>query len=382
MKHHILTIFAFVLACLTAGTSRLHAKRSTLAAAFPQSIVVDSVEYDYDDEIENRVVPPYVNTVCPDVPLKMCNGMAVTGSGPQIRVFAPWKGVLRGVLPFADIAKTYADTLGPDVTVWLMPIPTAAAFYSPAGSEQTDEEYSTLNYLFEHTPRSVRCVDVHTILGLHAAEDIYARTDHHWLPLGAYYAAKRFATLAGLPFRDIRDTTAYSEHVIRDFCGTMYKYSRNIEVKRNPELFIYWKPVAVDYTTDFTTYTFAAPHRVTGEKGPLRDKYFRDYPDGAAAAYCTFLGGDARLTHVKTSTRTGRRVLFVKDSFGNAIPGYLFYSFDELHVVDCRFFNKNLTEYVHDHNITDVVLCNNLKFMADKKIQDAVLGYLTQNPTR
>lgn len=382
MKHYIPFFSLFVLTLFCGNVAARQVRLLPAVSYCSQPIVVDSVEYDYDDDVENRVVPPYINTVCPDVPLKMSNGIAVTGSGPQTRAFAPWKGVLRGVQPFADIAKTYADTLGPDVTVWLMPIPTAAAFYSPVGSDKTDEEYSTLNFLFEHTPRSVRCVDVHTILGLHAAEDIYARTDHHWLPLGAYYAAKRFAALAGLPFRDIHDTTAYSEHVIHDFCGTMYKYSRNIEVKRNPELFIFWKPIAVDYTTEFTTYTFSSPHHVTGEKGPMSDKYFRDYPDGAAAAYCTFLGGDARLTHVKTGSRTGRRVLFVKDSFGNAIPGYLFYSFDELHVVDCRFFNKNLTEYVQDHKITDVVLCNNLKFMADPKIQNAVLGYLTQNPTR
>ena len=58
------------------------------------------------------------------------------------------------------------------------------------------------------------------------------------------------------------------------------------------------------------------------------------------------MGSDQRLTVVRTSTPSKRRLLIMKDSFGNAIPGYLFFSFGEIHVVDSRYFLKNMKDYV------------------------------------
>ena len=66
------------------------------------------------------------------------------------------------------------------------------------------------------------------------------------------------------------------------------------------------------------------------------------------------------ITRVKTSTHNGRRVLILKDSFGNAMPGYLFYSFEEVHVIDSRYFTKNMVEYVKEHQITDILFANNI----------------------
>ncbi len=337
----------------------------------------------YCDSIENRIVPPYTNTVCPNVTGRMWRRVYVTGTGKNTRAFSPWKNVDTRCGEYARIANEYKRHFGSDVNVWLMPIPTAAAFYSPENSTVTvSDQYSTINYMFNQLSDNVHCVDVHTILGEHAAEDIFARTDHHWLPLGAYYAAKRFALLAGVPFREISDSASYEQKVVHRFCGTMYMYSRNLNVKNNPEDFVYWMPTQAEYTTTYIKYRQAGPHKVTSESEPYQERFFMDYPDGSGAAYCTFMGGDARLTHIHTNVGNGRRVLFIKDSFGNALPSFLMYSFEDIHVVDCRYFTKNLTEYVDEHNITDIVLCNNIGFMGSPNIQNAIRGYLTQNPTK
>ena len=50
----------------------------------------------------------------------------------------------------------------------------------------------------------------------------------------------------------------------------------------------------------------------------------------------------------------------VLDSFGNALPGYLFYSFEEVHVIDSRYFTKNMVEYVKENQITDILFANNI----------------------
>ena len=356
-------------------------KRNILLIALLSTTIASNAQLAYNDTIENREVPPYENTVCPNVSLRMWNRVAVIGSGEKIRAFSPWKTIQYSTSEYAKVANLYKNTFGNKVNIWLMPIPTAAAFYSPKNNPYTTEQYSTINYMFQHADSNVHCVDIHTILGQHATENIYARTDHHWLPLGAYYAAKRFAALAKVPFISIEDSTYYQHKVIHRYCGTMYNYSKNINIKNNPEDFDYWLPIAAKYTTSIVIFKYTGVHQVTGERIPEDQNYFKEYPDGSAAAYCTFIGGDARLVHVHTNVNNGRKVLFVKDSFGNAIPGYLFYSFEDLHVIDCRYFSRNLTEYVEEQGITDIVLCNNLQFVGQPKIQEALKRYLTQNPT-
>ena len=53
-------------------------------------------------------------------------------------------------------------------------------------------------------------------------------------------------------------------------------------------------------------------------------------------------------------------VPYMKDSFGNALPGYMFYSFSEVHVIDFRYNNKNIADYVRRNGITDVLFAFNM----------------------
>ena len=126
----------------------------------------------------------------------------------------------------------------------------------------------------------------------------------------------------------------------------MYGYSNDIALKNAPEDFAYHVPSDVSYTTTYTNYTIDSEYRVTGEGRPFKGVFFFSYSDGSGGAYCTFMGGDTKLTRVVTGTKNGRRLIILNDSFGNALPGYLFYSFEEIHVIDSRYFTKNMVEYV------------------------------------
>ena len=72
-------------------------------------------------------------------------------------------------------------------------------------------------------------------------------------------------------------------------------------------------------------------------------------------AYLTFMGGDEQVVKVKTDVKNGRKLMIVKDSYGNALPGYLFGSFEEIYVVDMRYFNNNLVQYIKDEGVTDLL---------------------------
>ena len=167
----------------------------------------------------------------------------------------------------------------------------------------------------------------------------------------------------------------YDEHVVPDYVGTMYRFSGDVSVKNSPEDFVYYTPRGVEYKTTYITYGTRGLN-VTSESEPKEGKFF--LPFKGVSTYCTFMGGDSKVTKVETDAGVPRRLLILKDSFGNAIPGYLFASFEQIHVVDCRYFTKNLTDYVHDNGITDIVFCNNLGHATVERTTSTLAKYLNQ----
>ena len=152
----------------------------------------------------------------------------------------------------------------------------------------------------------------------------------------------------------------FEEHVTHRFVGSMYGFSRDISIKRSPEDFVYYTPLNVSYTTTYTIYDIDSAYQVVREYRPRQGEFFHHFRDGDSRAYCTFMGGDTKITKVVTSTRNGRKVLILKDSFGNALGGYLFGSFEEVHIIDGRYFTKNMADYVSQNGITDIVFANNV----------------------
>lgn len=53
--------------------------------------------------------------------------------------------------------------------------------------------------------------------------------------------------------------------------------------------------------------------------------------------------------------KNGRKLAVVKDSYGNAIPGYLFGSYEEIYVIDMRYFDLNLVDFVKEQGVTDLL---------------------------
>ena len=293
-----------------------------------------------------------------DIAKVASSGIILVGTGENVRALMGFFGTERGGTKYAEVINQYGATFGKSVKVWCMPIPTSTEFYCPEEAAKfTKKQWPVFNAIFSNLSNGVRAVDIYSVLSKHTDEPIYLRTDHHWAPLGAYYAAQEFARVAGVPFADL---SQYEEHVVHRFVGSMYGYSQNVAVKKAPEDFVYHIPTGVEYTTTYVNYTLDEEFHVTGQSKPYKSKYFFSFKDGSGAAYTTFMGGDIKLTKVETSTHNGRRLLVFKDSFGNAVPGYLFYSFEEIHVADFRYFTKDVVSYVDENHITDILFANNI----------------------
>lgn len=307
-------------------------------------------------DVDNDAFSEYSNEITANSKSKIANhGIIIVGEGSNVRALMAYGGGAEGGKRYAAACNKYQEVFGPmGINVYCMVVPSAAEFYCPeAAKDCTKPQLPTIKSIHDKLNDSVKVVNVYNVLAKHAKEDIYLRTDHHWSPLGAYYAAQEFARVAKVPFYDL---SHFDRKVVHRFVGTMYGYSRDISVKNAPEDFVYYVPRDVTYTTTYINYHRDKSYNIIGESKEYSGDFFFTFADGNGGAYCTFMGGDAKITHVHTSTTNGRRMLLIKDSYGNPLSAYLFRSFEDIHVIDYRYFTKNLMNYVKNNKITDIVL--------------------------
>lgn len=303
------------------------------------------------------------------------SGIVIVGSGPNVRALNAFGGEASGGTAFANAVSEYQREI-PGVKVYAMVIPLSSEFYMPDKAKSvTKPQQPFIKNVYSNLKNGARGVNAYNALADHVNEPIYLRTDHHWAPLGAFYAAQEFARAAGVPFKPL---SSYTKNVIHGFVGSMYGYSNDIAVKNAPEDFIFYTPNGINYTTTYRIYDVNRDYQVTRESAPIKGEYFFKFHDGNGNAYSTFMGGDQKLTKISTGANTGRKLIVIKDSYGNALPGYLFYSFDEIHVVDFRYFTHNIKKYAHDNGITDIVFCVNVFNAYSSSVANKIKGFLTR----
>lgn len=312
-----------------------------------------------------------------DIAKVATSGNLIVGEVPNVRALMCFGGDERGGVNWANAVNLVKESLGPDVKVYAMIIPVATEFYLPEHAKKYSKpELPAIQNAHSHL-KDVIPVDAYSALRAHTREDIYLRTDHHWSPLGAFYATREFARVAKVPFKELKD--GYVQKVIHGFVGSMFHYTHDMSLKKSPEDFVYWEPTDTNYTVTTIDYKINRDFQVIGESTPHKSKFFFEFPNRPNSSYGIFMGGDHFLVKVQTSLRSGRRLLIIKDSYGNVPPAYLFYSFDEIHVVDNRYFTKNLIQYVKENRITDLVFISNVYALYSQSSISNYRRFLTQH---
>lgn len=234
------------------------------------------------------------------------------------------------------------EAVGDDVTIYNMPAPLSSQFYLPANAPATSVDQSEcFDNIAEQLDERIVSINLCPVMEKHTEEPIYLRTDHHWAPLGAYYAARTLIENAGLESTPLED---YEMGINEGYVGTMYAFTNDARLLNDPEDFVYYKP-----NCSYTAYFYDTS---------LNYLYEGDFfvPVDTANSYLMFMGGDAICVKVKTDNHNGRKLLLIKDSYGNAEVPFYFGSFEEVWVVDVRYFQRNLVNFIDAMGITDVAV--------------------------
>ena len=248
---------------------------------------------------------------------------------------------------YARAVNRYKERLGDSVNVYSMVIPTACSFYTPEQyQDRIASEKDNIDHINEFLV-GVKPVDVYSALAKHTDEPIFMRTDHHWGALGAFYAAETFSAAARVPFAPITD---YEKVSLEGYVGTMWGYTNNIIIKNNPEQFNYYIPKA-DYTTTY--------YNMRGQGGYEGNLLMNPENMATVSWYLVYMGGDERIAHVQTGVKNGRTLVIVKDSYGNALVPWFTSSFENVYVIDMRYFEGNIISYMQNIGTTDLLFAMN-----------------------
>lgn len=188
------------------------------------------------------------------------------------------------------------------------------------------------------------------ILSEHSDEYIYYKTDHHYTSLGAYYCYSAWKQYKGETPQPLSAWTA--ELLCDNFCGTSF-------AKVNAP-FLEYDSITAYYKTLYHTVDYNGGNYIANSI------YERRYLEGSDQ-YAVFFNSNQSTTVV--SGQGEGRLLILKDSYANCFGQFVIDEYAQTHMIDMRFFKGEVSEYIAQNGITEVLVLYNIpNFIADAGI--------------
>lgn len=264
---------------------------------------------------------------------------------------------------YAGILTKFAGRLEGQAKVYNIVVPCSGEFYLPEKYQSlSNSQRENIQYLYSQMGEGVTTVDAYSWIAQNTEKYLYFRTDHHWTALGAYYAYVAFCRSAGLEEVNIAQV---EKRTIQPFLGTVYNATRDPRLEENPD----W----VDYY--ITAPNATAQLWLKGYAQPLEVFPWSESSAGGNS-YGVFIWADNPLFAVHNpDVQNGKKVLVLKESYGNAFVPWLFANFQDTYVIDYRHYEQSVHQFVVENGIDTVIFINN-SFAANTGFHAQRIDYL------
>ena len=242
-----------------------------------------------------------------------------------------------------------ADKL--EMPVDLMIVPSAGYIYRDGiqnlHGEYMDDAIISSIYQQAQTNSNLRTIPLMGHFDNHSDTfRLYYRTDHHWTSYGAYEAYAFYMESIG---REPVERNAFEVELHHGFRGSTYSRSALwLTPAEDVEL---WKGSDLTVTVGENTY----------------DSPF--FPDRLQEAdmYTVFLDGNQPLVRIRNEANAGKgKLLVVRDSYANCIGPMLAESYEEVIMIDLRYYKMSASALCQAEGIDNVLVLYSLSnFMTD-----------------
>ena len=211
-------------------------------------------------------------------------------------------------------------------------------------------------------------VDVRDTLMDHNDEYIYYKTDHHWTSAGACLAYDVWSERTG---GEAETEDGLVKNVVSDkFRGSLYSKILDADSAYD-EIWTYGLQKDDAFGSKDCTVTI-------DEKQQL-DSIYDDEKLQEKDKYAYFLGGNYGQVHIQNqkaaSKAKGKNILIIKDSFANSFVPFATQDYENIYMVDLRYYNGDMKAYLQEHEITDVLVLYNISnFISDRNLHKLTGG--------
>lgn len=203
---------------------------------------------------------------------------------------------------------------------------------------------------------NIKVTDVTNSLEERKKDYIYYRTDHHQTALGSYLVYNTLGkNLNYTPYSEASfDTKILSD----DFYGTTW--SKTMIHSANAD-------VVTSYTLKGSDLSCVIEFPV-GKENNLNSLYDTKKLE-IKDKYSVYLGGVHPVQIIRTKSENRKKLAIIKDSYAHSIVPFLANHFGEIHLIDMRYYNKNVVEYLNSNKLKNIlILYNTSTFMTDSSL--------------
>lgn len=247
---------------------------------------------------------------------------------------------------YTDAVNLYAKKLPENIELYNMLIPTQLEFQKPIYKNLQDSQSEAIEEMYGMLDERVKSVNVLDTMKEHMDEYIYLRSDHHWTPLGAYYAYREFMLTEGS--HSVKNTD-YEKHEIKGFLGYLYDRVNTPGIAKQPDT-IEWYDVDTESSIDVKM------HKIVGGK---LTEYDGVMYDEEKQNYSFFFGSDHPIVEMTNSKNAGgKTIVVIKDSYANAFAPWLITSYAKVVLVDPRIYKGGFNTILKKFEPDEVLIMN------------------------
>ena len=212
----------------------------------------------------------------------------------------------------------------------------------------------------------VNVLDAITPLEENSDEYIYYRTDHHWTSLGAKYVFDANCRNLGIDSA-VND---YLNYTISDnFRGTLSSKTGSLGKEDAIEIY---DPVGAEVQY-YITYSDSEEQTAS-----LYDSSRLEEKD----QYTVFMGGNHPVTEIHTTALSGKSLLIFKDSYANSFVQFLYPYYDNIVLIDPRYYYDNAYSLIREDDITDVLILYSANTLfEDRSLADCLNAVINNGGT-
>ncbi len=245
--------------------------------------------------------------------------------------------------------NAFAEKLGQKVDLLLVPSAGWASRNDIVGLADPYTDPAIIESVYKMAGKDVRPLDLTAQFDDPA---LYYRTDHHWTSGGAYKAYESYMKYLG---RDYRNHDAFTVETVKGFRGSTHSRAALWLIPgENLELWTGSKGITV----------------TNGESEEVHEGIFYRNRLEETDKYTVYLDGNHSMVRIKNPNNAGKgKLLVIRDSYSNCLGGFLAESYEEVVLVDLRYYRTALSQLCEKEGFTDILVCYSLSnFMTDTNV--------------